>query len=145
MYNPLKAKYAPEGREDLCRTYLGEERTLRDLKKHVVLTSFKLDGKVRPKRQRGLGAPCPDPSARALPAWVTGRGRQTCFDHSFPVSFISFLSHSLSLSFSFSLQVDDKGAFIQFNGGWRPSVFSNVPKLTGVIEPDYDLLAWDAA
>jgi hypothetical protein len=41
--------------------------------------------------------------------------------------------------------VDDKGAFIQFNGGWRPSVFSNVPKLTGVIEPDYDLLAWDAA
>jgi hypothetical protein len=50
VYNPLKAKYAPEGREDLCRTYLGEERTLRDLKKHVVLTSFKLDGKVASPR-----------------------------------------------------------------------------------------------
>jgi len=86
VYNPLKAKYAPEGREDLCRTYLGEERTLKDLKKHVVLTSFKLDGKV-----------------------------------------------------------DQKGAFIQLNGGWRPAVFSNIPKLKGLIEPDYDLVAWDAA
>lgn len=35
-----------QGREDLCRTYLGEDRTLRDLQKHVVVTAFKLDGKV---------------------------------------------------------------------------------------------------
>eukprot|EP00960_Hanusia_phi_P074798 768319-Hanusia_phi.AAC.1 len=86
IYNPLKAKYSPKGREDLCRTYLGEDRTLSDLKKHVVVTSFKLDGK-------------------------TG----------------------------------NMGAFINMNGGWRPAVFSNIPKLDGVIEPDLNLYAWDAA
>ena len=36
-------------------------------------------------------------------------------------------------------------AFISTNGGWRPAVFSNIPKLDGKLEPDLDLHAWDAA
>jgi len=86
VYNPLKAKFSAKGREDLCRTYLGEDRTLRDLQKHVVVTAFKLDGKVGPM-----------------------------------------------------------GTFISNNGGWRPSVFSNIPKMDGVIEPELDMYCWDAA
>jgi len=86
VYNPLKAKYNPQGRSEMCRAYLNEDRTLRDLKKHVVITSFKLDGKV-----------------------------------------------------------GQMGAFISMNGGWRPAVFSNIPRLDGKLEPDLDLLAWDAA
>ena len=86
VYNPLKAKYSPDGRSEICKAYLNEDRTLRDLKKHVVITSFKLDGKV-----------------------------------------------------------GQMGAFISMNGGWRPAVFSNIPKLDGKLEPDLDLQAWDAA
>ncbi len=29
--------------------------------------------------------------------------------------------------------------------GWRPAVFSNMPRLAGVVEPDLDLKLWDAA
>lgn len=29
--------------------------------------------------------------------------------------------------------------------GWRPAVFSNMPRLAGVVEPDLDLKVWDAA
>jgi len=29
--------------------------------------------------------------------------------------------------------------------GWRPAVFSNMPRASGLIEPDNDLLIWDAA
>lgn len=29
--------------------------------------------------------------------------------------------------------------------GWRPAVFSNMPRSGGLIEPDSDLLVWDAA
>jgi len=86
VYNPLIAKYNPAGRAEICKAYLDEDRTLKDLKKHVVITSFKLDGKV-----------------------------------------------------------GQMGAFISMNGGWRPAVFSNIPKLEGKLEPDLDLRAWDAA
>ncbi len=41
-----QAKYSPQGRSEICKAYLNEDRTLKDLKKHVVITSFKLDGKV---------------------------------------------------------------------------------------------------
>ena len=34
------------GGTQMCRTYLGDDRTLKHLKKHVVITSFRLDGKV---------------------------------------------------------------------------------------------------
>jgi len=85
-YNPTNSKYTAQGREDLCRTYLGDDRTLRDLEKHVVITAFRLDG-----------------------------------------------------------MVGNMGAFITRNGGWRPAVFSNIPKLQGDLEPDLNLYAWDAA
>lgn len=29
--------------------------------------------------------------------------------------------------------------------GWRPAVFSNMPKAAGIVEPDLDLKVWDAA
>lgn len=29
--------------------------------------------------------------------------------------------------------------------GWRPAVFSNMPRAEGMVEPDNDLLVWDAA
>mmetsp|Transcript_19320 Transcript_19320/g.30195 ORF Transcript_19320/g.30195 Transcript_19320/m.30195 type:complete len:545 (-) Transcript_19320:1639-3273(-) len=86
VYNPLKAKYSAQGREDLCKTYLSDDRTLKDLKKFVVCTAFKLDG-----------------------------------------------------------EIPNMGAFISMNGGWRPSVFSNIPRMEGIIEPDLDVQCWDAA
>jgi hypothetical protein len=86
VYNPMKAKYSPKGRMEITKAYLNEDRTLGDLKKHVVITSFRLDGNVGPM-----------------------------------------------------------GAFISRNGGWRPAVFSNIPKLDGKLEPDMELKAWDAA
>jgi len=42
-------------------------------------------------------------------------------------------------------KVGNMGAFISRNGGWRPAVFSNIPKLKGDLEPDLNLYAWDAA
>jgi hypothetical protein len=29
--------------------------------------------------------------------------------------------------------------------GWRPAIFSNMPKASGLVEPDIDLFVWDAA
>lgn len=29
--------------------------------------------------------------------------------------------------------------------GWRPAVFSNMPRAAGLVEPDTELMAWDAA
>lgn len=29
--------------------------------------------------------------------------------------------------------------------GWRPAVFTNMPRAAGFVEPDFDLKVWDAA